>query len=63
MVKGNKPDSSGGSEECPEAVKEMIAISKRPSVPVISVCDEVMVGFDRDRLGQMLSCLKNQTPV
>ena len=47
----------------PEAVKEMIAISKRRSVPVISVCDEVMVGFDRDRLGQMLSCLKNQTPV
>ena len=46
-----------------EAVKEMIAISKRRSVPVISVCDEVMVGFDRDRLGQMLSCLKNQTPV
>jgi hypothetical protein len=31
--------------------------------PVISVCDEVMVGFDRSRLEQMLNCLSNQTSV
>jgi len=41
----------------------MVTISKRRAVPVISVCDEVMVGFDRSRLEQMLNCLSNQTPV
>ena len=41
----------------------MVAISKRRVVPVISVCDEVMVGFDPARLEQMLNCLNNQTPV
>ncbi len=47
----------------PQALKEMVAISKRRAVPVISVCDEVMVGFDRSRLEQMLNCLSNQTSV
>ena len=42
---------------------EMVAISKRRAVPVISVCDEIMVGFDAGRLEQMLNCLKNQTKV
>jgi uncharacterized protein YhaN len=46
-----------------KALEEMKAISKRPAVPVIVVCDEVMVGFDPGRLEQMLNCLDNQTPI
>ncbi len=46
-----------------QALQEMVDISKRRSVPVIVVCDEVMVGFDPGRLEQMLNCLSNQTPV
>ncbi len=42
---------------------EMVAVSKRRAVPVIVVCDEVMVGFDPARLEQMLNCLENQTLV
>ncbi len=42
---------------------EMVAISKRRAVPVISVCDEIMIGFDPGRLEQMLNCLENQTNV
>ncbi len=41
----------------------MVEIAKRRVVPVIVVCDEVMVGFDPGRLGQMLNCLSHQTPV
>ena len=40
------------------ALKEMVKISGSGSVPVISVCGEVMVGFDPDRLEQMLTCDK-----
>ena len=33
------------------------------SVPVISVCNDVMVGFDRDRLEQSLNCLNQSSEI
>jgi glutaredoxin len=35
------------------ALDEMVKISGARSVPVISACNEVMVGFDRGRLEHM----------
>ena len=44
------------------ALQEMRQISGGAlRVPVIAVCNEVMVGFDRDRLQLALSCLKQST--
>jgi glutaredoxin len=45
------------------ALDEMVRISGARSVPVISACNEVMVGFDRNRLEQMLSCIKHRSEV
>jgi glutaredoxin 3 len=45
------------------ALDEMVKISGARSVPVISACSEVMVGFDRTKLEQMLSCMKQRTEV
>jgi glutaredoxin len=45
------------------ALDEMVRISGARSVPVIAACDEVMVGFDRTRLEQMLSCIKQRSEV
>jgi len=45
------------------ALDEMVKISGARSVPVISACNEVMIGFDRNRLDQMLSCIKQRTEV
>ena len=45
------------------ALDEMVKISGARSVPVITACDEVMIGFDRNRLEQMLSCIKQRTEV
>jgi glutaredoxin len=45
------------------ALDEMVKISGARSVPVIIACNEVMVGFDRTRLEQMLSCIKQRTEV
>ncbi len=45
------------------ALDEMVKISGARSVPVISACNEVMVGFDRTRLEQMLSCIKQRSEV
>ncbi len=45
------------------ALDEMVRISGGRSVPVISACNEVMVGFERNRLEQMLSCIKQRTEV
>jgi glutaredoxin len=45
------------------ALDEMVKISGARSVPVIAACNEVMVGFDRKRLEQMLSCIKQRTEV
>ena len=44
-----------------KALDEMVKISGARSVPVISVCNEVMAGFDPSRLEQMLTCVKQQT--
>jgi len=45
------------------ALDEMVKISGARSVPVIAACNEVMVGFDRTRLDQMLSCMNQRTEV
>jgi hypothetical protein len=45
------------------ALDEMVKISGARSVPVIAACNEVMVGFDRTRLEQMLGCIKQRTEV
>jgi alkyl hydroperoxide reductase subunit F len=45
------------------ALDEMVEISGARSVPVIAACNEVMVGFDRKRLEQMLSCIKQRSEV
>jgi alkyl hydroperoxide reductase subunit F len=47
-----------------EALKEMKKISGGAiRVPVISLCNEVIVGFDRGRLEQALSCLKQSSKI
>lgn len=45
------------------ALDEMVKISGARSVPVITACNEVMVGFDRTRLEQMLSCIKQRSEI
>ena len=45
------------------ALDEMVKVSGARSVPVITACNEVMVGFERDRLEQMLSCIKQRSEV
>ena len=45
------------------ALDEMVTISGARSVPVITACNEVMVGFERGRLEQMLSCIKQRSEV
>jgi glutaredoxin 3 len=45
------------------ALDEMVKISGGRSVPVISACNEVMIGFDRTRIEQMVSCIKQRTEV
>jgi alkyl hydroperoxide reductase subunit F len=47
-----------------DALKEMIEVSGGArSVPVISVCNNVIVGFDPDRLKLDLNCLKQSTRI
>ena len=46
------------------ALEEMRKISGGAlRVPVISVCNEVMVGFDRERLASALTCLGHSSEV
>jgi glutaredoxin 3 len=45
------------------ALDEMVKVSGARSVPVITACNEVMVGFERDRLEQMLRCIKQRSEV
>lgn len=45
------------------ALDEMVKISGARSVPVIAACNEVMVGFEKNRLEQMLSCIKQRTEI
>jgi glutaredoxin len=47
----------------PKALEEMVKISGARSVPVITACGDVMVGFDKTRLDQMLSCITQRTDV
>jgi glutaredoxin 3 len=44
-----------------EALDEMVKISGARSVPVIAVCNEVIVGFDKGRLEHTLSCVRQKT--
>ncbi|MDY6932788.1 MAG: Uxx-star family glutaredoxin-like (seleno)protein [Spirochaetota bacterium] len=46
-----------------DALKEMIDISGARSVPVVSACGEVMVGFDPQKIDQMLNCIENRSDV
>ncbi len=47
-----------------EALKEMMKISDGArTVPVISVCNEVQVGFDSNRVEQTLTCLKQSSEI
>ena len=45
------------------ALDEMVKISGARSVPVIAACNEFMVGFDKTRIEQMLSCIKQRTEI
>jgi hypothetical protein len=45
------------------ALDEMVKVSGARSVPVITACNEVMVGFEKNRLEQMLSCIKQRTEI
>jgi len=46
------------------ALEEMRKISGGAlRVPVISVCNEVMMGFDRNRLEQALTCLSQSSGI
>lgn len=45
------------------ALDEMIRISGGRSVPVIAACEQVMIGFDPQRLEQMITCLKQRSDV
>jgi glutaredoxin 3 len=45
------------------ALDEMVKISGARSVPVIAACNDVMVGFDKTRLEQMLSCIKQRSEI
>jgi len=46
-----------------KALEEMVKLSGARSVPVITACREVMIGFDKSRLDQMLSCIVQRTEV
>jgi glutaredoxin 3 len=47
-----------------DALKEMMEVSGGArSVPVISVCNNVMIGFDADRLKLDLNCLQQSTEI
>ncbi len=46
-----------------EALQELVRLTERRSVPVITCGKDVMVGFDPGRLEQMINCAKQQTPV
>ena len=49
--------------EDPEALQELVRLTGRRSVPVITCGKDVMVGFDPGRLEQMINCAKQQTLV
>lgn len=47
-----------------KALKEMMEISGGArSVPVISICNEVMVGFDSHKVEHSLKCLEQSSTI
>lgn len=50
-------------EQNPRSAYEMVRRSGQQGVPVITVDDEVIVGFDRDRLERVLAAARNGKPV
>ncbi len=42
---------------------EMLEISGSRSVPVIVGCEQVLIGFDKEKLRQMINCVKNRSAV
>ncbi len=46
-----------------DALAKMVKVSGARSVPVLVGCGEVIVGFDKARLMQMINCVKNRTAV
>ena len=46
-----------------KALEEMVKISGSRAVPVIAACNEVLIGFDKSRLDQMLSCIVQRTEI
>lgn len=46
-----------------QALKEMVELTGRKSVPVIRCGNDVLVGFSPSRLDQLIECAKNQTPI
>ena len=46
-----------------EALDEMVRLTGAKNVPVIVCGIDVLVGFSRSRLEQIIECAKNQTPV
>ena len=59
LLKKGVPFTAYDVKKDKEALKEMKKISGGAlRVPIISVCNEVMVGFDRGRFEQALSCFE-----
>ncbi|MEO6938569.1 MAG: glutaredoxin family protein [Candidatus Kapaibacterium sp.] len=46
-----------------EAIDEMVRLTGRRVVPVITCGNDVMSGYDESRLAQIVNCAKNNTPV
>lgn len=46
-----------------KALDEMVKLTGARSVPVIAACNEVMIGFDKNRLEQMLTCIKQRSQI
>ncbi len=46
-----------------EALNEMVQLTGLRSVPVITCGRDVMVGFDPNRLDQMINCARQQSSV
>ena len=46
-----------------KALEEMVQLTGARSVPVIVCGSDVLIGFSRSRLEQIVDCAKNQTPV
>jgi glutaredoxin 3 len=44
-----------------DALDEMTRISGARSVPVTVGCEDVVVGFDEQRLEALINCMKNRT--